>query len=127
MRSRYTAFSLGLVDHLVRTLHPDHAERDLSPAALRQALSDTCASNRFLGLTVLASGMLDLGGSAPEPDGYVVFAARVFRRGVDVSFAERSVFGFVPGIGYCYRSGEGVVAPYPPDASIVAELSARAG
>jgi SEC-C motif-containing protein len=86
MRSRYAAFARGLGAYLVETLgadHPDRASHD--PVALARALSRAKERRRFLGLTILDS-------SVDGDRGEVEFHARVFERGVDRSFTERSVF-----------------------------------
>jgi SEC-C motif-containing protein len=83
MRSRYSAFALGLGDYLVRTLTADHPDRADDDA--ERALAQTRDVHRFLGLTILEE--------QTEGDrGAVVFRARIFSRGVDRSFTERSRF-----------------------------------
>ncbi len=81
MRSRWSAFSLGLGAYLFDTLastHPDHATpRDL---AIRE-LSAARHRQRFLRLTIL-----DAGTDA------VLFHAKIFEKGKDRSFAELSQF-----------------------------------
>jgi SEC-C motif-containing protein len=83
MRSRYSAFSLGLVDYLIDTLSSDHPER-ADPDAFR-AQSRAMAGHRFLGLTILEA-------TDDGDRGVVCFRARIFARGVDRSFTERSRF-----------------------------------
>jgi SEC-C motif domain protein len=85
MRSRYAAFALGLGDYLVRTLSADHPDRAHDPVALARALSSVKERQRFLGLTIESSR--DDGAT-----GDVTFHARVFERGQDRSFSERSRF-----------------------------------
>jgi SEC-C motif-containing protein len=83
MRSRYAAFALGLGAYLVRTLaarHPDRAQE-----GLELALSRAKDRQRFLGLTILES---EVDGDRGE----VLFRARIFERGNDRSFTERSAF-----------------------------------
>jgi SEC-C motif-containing protein len=87
MRSRYSAFALGLGAYLVRTLSADHPDRALDEVALARALSGARERQRFLGLTILEAP--DPGDS---PTGTVTFRARVFERGQDRSFTERSTF-----------------------------------
>ncbi len=81
MRSRWSAFALGLGSYLFDTLastHPDHASpRDL---AIRE-LSAARHRQRFLRLTILEAG-----GDA------VLFHAKIFEKGKDRSFAELSQF-----------------------------------
>lgn len=85
MRSRYAAFALGLGDYLVRTLTDDHDDRAHEPAHLQRALSDAKNRQRFLGLTIHEA-------TQDGDRGEVVFTARIFEKGVDRSFTERSVF-----------------------------------
>jgi SEC-C motif-containing protein len=85
MRSRYAAFALGLGDYLVRTLAHDHPDRALDQARLARDLGRVKERWRFLGLSIHEEH--------EEGDaGQVLFLARIFERGVDVSFAERSSF-----------------------------------
>lgn len=85
MRSRYSAFALGLGDYLVKTLAEAHPDRANDEAALALALSRVKDRQRFLGLDILES---HTDGDRAE----VVFHARVFERGTDRSFTERSRF-----------------------------------
>ena len=98
MRSRYSAFAAGEIDYLVRTLHPDHSERALSDGALRESLGASCRTYRYPGLAV----------EALEEQGvhaFVTFVAKIFERGIDRSFRERSTFARTPD-GFRYLSGE---------------------
>ena len=85
MRSRYSAFALGLGDYLVRTLSADHPDRAIGEDALARELSHVKDRQRFLGLEILES-------SAAGDTGQVRFFARVFERGVNRSFEELSTF-----------------------------------
>jgi SEC-C motif-containing protein len=85
MRSRYAAFARGLGAYLVRTLSADHPDRAHDEAALALSLSRVKDTQRFLGLTILAS---HVEGDRAE----VSFHARIFERGTDRSFTERSRF-----------------------------------
>jgi SEC-C motif-containing protein len=85
MRSRYAAFARGLGEYLVRTLAADHPDRAHDEASLVVALSRAKDTQRFLALTILESHV--------EGDrGEVTFHARIFERGADRSFTERSRF-----------------------------------
>ena len=100
MRSRYAAFALGLGDYLVRTLAHDHPDRALDEARLARDLSGVKERWRFLGLSIHDAH--------EEGDaGYVLFLARIFERGADVSFAERSSFRRELG-EWKYAGGEAV-------------------
>jgi len=87
MRSRYTAFARGDVDHLYRTLHPEHPDRGAPEALVRRSIAESARAHRYMGLTVL---------DAAEPDGdgiaRVLFHARVFQKGRELSFVECSDF-----------------------------------
>ena len=64
MRSRYTAFTLGAVDYLLASWHPE-----TRPGALDR---DELAQRRWLGLKVRAVH----GGGAEDEQGQVEFVAR---------------------------------------------------
>ncbi len=100
MRSRYSAFALGLGGYLVKTLAADHPDRALEQRALVIALSRTKERQRFLGLTILDAH--DDGAR-----GEVTFHARIFERGRDRSFTERSQFVRENG-AWRYAAGETV-------------------
>lgn len=112
MRSRYAAFALGAGRYLVDTLSDDHDDRAVPEDELVRALSRVKDTQRFLGLTILAST-----GDADTPvgaKGSVHFVARIFERGVDRSFAERSTFLRTPS-GWRYAYGD--VEPTTPPAN----------
>jgi SEC-C motif-containing protein len=121
MRSRYAAFALKDVDYLWRTLHRDHDDRTRPEAQVRRDLGDACAKNRYMGLRVL---------DAREPDAQgvarVLFAARVFHKGREVSFVECSEFSR-DADGWRYLGGEGVSVPFASvgQMTIAAFLGAR--
>jgi SEC-C motif-containing protein len=103
MRSRYSAFALGLGGYLVKTLAADHPDRALDEAALVIELSRAKERQRFLGLTILDAH--DDGAR-----GEVTFHARIFERGQDRSFTERSTFVRESG---AWRYAAGVVPSRP--------------
>ncbi len=72
MRSRYAAFALGLGDYLDATLANAHPDK--GSAKGRQA-------QRFMGLCILHAS-----------ENEVLFYARIFEKGRDLSFAELSTF-----------------------------------
>ncbi len=98
MRSRYSAFALGLVDYLVATLDPSHADAKLDPAALRAAMGASARGHKYPGLRVISV-------EDGEETSYVTFHARLFERGVDRSFTERSTFR-LRGDKWLYAQGE---------------------
>lgn len=102
MRSRFSAFALGLGTYLVDTLSAEHPERAHDPVMLARELSSMKARQRFLALRVLHTALLS------SDAGEVLFHARVFERGVDRSFAELSLFHREEG---CWRYLSGVLVP----------------
>jgi SEC-C motif-containing protein len=117
MRSRWSAFALGLGDYLYDTLASGHPDRSAPRAAAVRELSRAREHQRFLALTVI---------EAPAPrggDGEVLFHARIFDKGVDVSFAELSRFVVEPAPGgeRAWRYASGVLVPR---ARLPADLSA---
>ena len=100
MRSRYAAYARKEVAYVWRTLHPDHEDRARPEEQVLRELRDACAVNRYLGLRIL-------GATGPDDAGIatVTFAVRVFRKGVDLSFSERSEFKR-DGEGWRYLRGE---------------------
>lgn len=99
MRSRYSAFAKRHAAYLWRTLHRDHPDRAQPEARGLASLRDAAERQRFLGLTVLDE-------QAPDGDGLarVLFVAKVFLKGRDLSFAECSDFEH-DGLGWRYLSG----------------------
>ena len=95
MRSRYAAFCLGLVDYLVRTLHPT-PRAALDRAALERDVKGTA----WVGLTVVEA----TGATCFDTTGIVAFEAR-YRVGAKVAvMRERSRFERVDG-AWCYVDG----------------------
>lgn len=101
MRSRYSAFALGLGAYLVETLARGHEDREIPEDALARELGRVKDRQRFLGLQVLFATEP----RSDEDEGEVLFVARIFERGVDRSFAERSRFVREEG-QWRYESGE---------------------
>jgi SEC-C motif-containing protein len=107
MRSRYSAFALGLGEYLVRTLASSHPDAQYDPTELARILSRTRESQRFLGLRIL-----DARAGATASESEVLFYARIFERGVDRSFAELSTF-VREGVGAesALRYASGILVP----------------
>ena len=82
MRSRYSAFALGEVDYLAKTLSKDHPDRTESAAAEYRRARE---NQRFLDLCIIHT-------SIDGEVGEVLFYARIFERGRDCSFVELSAF-----------------------------------
>jgi SEC-C motif domain protein len=81
MRSRYSAYALGLGSYLVETLAADHPERGRPAAELARELGRARLTQRYMGLTIFPA----------RPD-EVLFHARIFVEGRDHSFVELSFF-----------------------------------
>ena len=81
MRSRYSAFALGLGPYLVETLAATHPERRRPAAELARQLAAAHLTQRYMGLTIFSA----------RPD-EVLFHARIFVHGRDQSFVELSSF-----------------------------------
>ena len=90
MRSRYSAFALGEVGHLVATVLPGSPAWSADPA-WREQLAETCARTRFTGLRIVA---------APPPvgdEGRVHFVADFVAEEGRGRLEERSRFRKVDG------------------------------
>ncbi len=87
MRSRYAAFALKDARYLWRTLHADHDDRARPQEQVTRELREACSASRYLGLRILDA-------REPGADGVarVLFVAKVFRKGRDLSFVEASDF-----------------------------------
>ena len=120
MRSRFAAFAMKEVEYLWRTLHPDHDDRSEPKDAVVRAIREACASNRYMGLDVLDAEPADANGVAR-----VLFKAKIFSRGKDISFVELSDFAH-DGEGWRYLRGEGASAGNVKDASSLTIASFRA-
>jgi SEC-C motif-containing protein len=102
MRSRYSAYARKEIPYLLETLHAKHEDRSLPEAQLRKLLAEAAREQRYMGLTILDRRGPDAGGIAE-----VLFHARVFQRGKDFSFVERSEFAH-DGKGWRYLHGDTV-------------------
>lgn len=98
MRSRYSAYAMGLTDYIIDTTHPDHPSKQIPLKLWKEQIASFCSSTQFLGLEILKCE------DAP-PYVYVTFYARLAQENQDVSFKEKSQFAQVSG-KWLYRSGE---------------------
>lgn len=117
MRSRYSAFSLGLAEYLYRTLDEAHEDRARSYEEVIVELRKASRTYRYPGVTILATEEADRDGVAR-----VLFFARVYEKGQDRSFLERSSFLF-DGRGWRYLEGEGLTAAKLPKGTDPAKLT----
>lgn len=99
MRSRFSAYALGEAEYLVRTLHPEHADRARPEPELLAELRRARQRLNFTRLRVLDH---DLG--ADGSTGRVLFHAEIYERGVECSFLECSRFARTSE-GWRYLSG----------------------
>lgn len=99
MRSRWSAFALGKGAYLFDTLATDHPDRAAPRETAVRELSQARDRQRFLKLTVIQAIGTE-----------VLFHARVFAKGQDVSFAELSQFVREDG-AWRYASGVSVAGP----------------
>ena len=124
MRSRFSAFALGLGEYLARTLSETHADHAMPRVALVRELSRARERQRFLGLRVIHA-------ATTGDQGEVLFFARVFERGADRSFAELSRFmregqRSDEGAGRPWRYCDGVLVPAAKLPANVAPLTREA-
>ena len=105
MRSRYAAFATKEVAYLWKTLAPEHEDRAKDEADVLRELRTTASAFRYMGLKVL--------GAREDGDhGEVTFVARIFEKGQDRSFVERSEFRRVDG---AWRYAGALEGPRPLD------------
>ncbi len=96
MRSRYAAYSVGAVAHIMGTTHPTSPHFDLDTKRWDEQIRSFCQAMDFAALTIHSS---DQTGS----DGHVHFTAGLLAGEDDHSFSERSVFHKVNGV-WLYHS-----------------------
>lgn len=86
MRSRFSAYALGLVDHIVATTDPSGPQWGADEAAWRADIQRFCDGTRFAGLQILRA----------EGD-EVAFEATLVQQGEEAPLRERSRFRSVDG------------------------------
>ena len=92
--------ALGLGEYLVKTLASTNPDLEAPRDELTRTLGMACTRQRFVGLRILSAT------TSPAGDkGEVLFYARIFERGADRSFAERSTFRREAGV-WRYETGE---------------------
>jgi SEC-C motif domain protein len=125
MRSRYSAFALREVEYLWRTLHPEHPDRSRPKEEVLRELRAVASGHKYPRLSVLDRDLpADERGTA-----VVLFHARVFEKGKDRSFVERSEFRH-DGTGWRYLSGEALAPgalPVSPESLTLANFPAPSG
>ncbi len=124
MRSRYSAFALREVEYLWRTLDPEHPDRARPKEEVLRELRAVASGHKYPRLHVLDRRPPDETGTA-----VVLFYARIFEKGKDRSFVERSEFRH-DGTGWRYLTGENR-APHqlsvPPETLTLATFPSPSG
>ena len=99
MRSRYTAYAIGLADFIIETTDPKGDQWEHDRENWLDDIRVFSQTTRFQELTILETEMVS------ENEGFVAFRARLEQAGADASFAERS--RFVKGeSGWLYVDGK---------------------
>lgn len=117
MRSRYSAFALREVAYLWKTLHPTHPDRARPQEDYLRELRAYAQGHQFPKLVVMDRRPPDAAGLAQ-----VLFFAKVFEKGKERSFVERSDF-LHDGTGWRYLSGVTLspkALPSPPESLTLA-------
>lgn len=117
MRSRYAAFALKDLDYLWRTLAPGHVDKARPEAEVKRELRESATRFKYPGLSIL-----DAEGGEPSQPARVLFHARVFEKGRDMSFVEASRFVH-DGTGWRYLDGMLREVPASKDALAALRLS----
>jgi SEC-C motif-containing protein len=98
MRSRYSAYALGVTDYIMNTTYRENPEYRKNAKLWRQSLADYCRTTRFLGLTVLD-------GEPGDSTATVTFQARLEIGGKTFLLTEKSRFVKL-GKRWLYHSGQ---------------------
>ena len=100
MRSRYTAYALKNVAHIMKTTHPLSPHYQADASAWAAQLKIFCDTTRFEKLEVLSTQK----GNSPD-EGYVTYRATMFQGERNISSTERSLFRKLQG-RWLYVKGE---------------------
>ena len=98
MRSRYSAYALGLVDYIVKTTHPEHPDAKRPVEVRRKEIKEFCQTTVFKGLQILEAKEVD-------SKGVVKFTVFLVMDGKDFFYTEKSTFEKVNG-QWLYLKGE---------------------
>ncbi|MBX9923149.1 MAG: hypothetical protein K2Y01_03470 [Rhabdochlamydiaceae bacterium] len=98
MRSRYSAYALGLADYIIETTHPDHPHVSAKVWEWREDILQFTRETEFLDLEILSS-------EERQEKAYVTFTASLMQHGKDVSYTEKSLFELKDGI-WLYKEAE---------------------
>lgn len=85
MRSRYSAYALGLVDYIIETTHPDYGAYERDKKKWKDAIVLFSKNTKFQALEIVEV-------NEGELQAFVTFKADLRQLGKDASFTERSRF-----------------------------------
>lgn len=94
MRSRYSAYALGIIEYIMATTHPNNPDASIALLDWQKGISDFAVNTKFLGLNIVE--FID-----GDEEAYVTFEAR-FDHGM---MKEKSRFLKVEG-KWLYESGD---------------------
>lgn len=98
MRSRYSAYALGLPAYIISTTHPASPHLCTDIIQWSQKISEFCSNTEFSKLEILDF-------QEKEHVATLTFVAHLFQNKKDVSFTERSYFEKIKGKWF-YHSGQ---------------------
>lgn len=109
MRSRFAAYARREAGYIWRTLHPNHEDRKRPEADVLREIREATQTLRFMRLVVLDR-------QAPDEEGlaHVLFYVRVFEKGQNRSFIEKSDFKH-DGAGWRYLRGKQLLPSRVPN------------
>lgn len=93
MRSRFSAYAMGLTDYILDTTDPDGPMWQADAVAWRAQVEDFSQGSRFRDLRILATD----GGHDDSDQGMVHFRCRLIVRNEEATLEERSRFRRVDG------------------------------
>ena len=85
MRSRYSAYALGLIDYIIQTTHPTNPLFQKNPLEAKKELFYFCEETQFTGLDIINF-------TDGKDKAYVTFKAHLVQAGKNTSFTEKSLF-----------------------------------
>jgi len=85
MRSRYSAYALGIADYLIETTHPKSPHCVLDKEQWLYQIRVFSKQTTFEGLEILETEYTD-------SEAFVSFVAHLSKEGIDLTFTERSRF-----------------------------------
>ena len=81
MRSRYSAYALGLIDYVIDTTDPAGSKYKTPREIWKRELETFCQTTRFLGLEIMAAS-----------ENMVTFRVNLIQSGKPSPYIERSIF-----------------------------------